>query len=622
MAHYRTLKNLGQELRLFRRRLLLALVGVLLLVSLLLARLVQLQIVDYDTYRTRSDDNRMQVQPLPPRRGLILDRHGVLLASNRPSYTLAIVPEQVPNLEATLTALQQLVPISANQLERFAYNRRQYRRPYAPIPLYSRLDAHAIARIAVNQHQLPGVRIEAEPIRYYNQHQLFAHALGYVGRINAEEVAQLDAQRYRGSSYIGKLGTEQFYEAELLGQVGYQTVESNARGRILRVLNRHPSVPGQNLTLHLDTQLQRVATEALAATGRPGAVVALDTQSGGILALVSLPDYDPNLFVTGISHAQYAELRNPTTLPLFNRALKGNYPPASTLKPFIGLAGLDQGFVTPDYRRWDPGYYQIQEEGRYYRDWKEDGHGWVNMHKAIVESVDTYFYALAHRMGIDSMHSYLNQFGFGRVTSLDLPEAQAGVLPSRRWKQNARRGAPWFAGDSVNLGIGQGFISATPLQLATASMLLANKGRWRAPRLLKAINNQPIDNWFALGKTAPAAMADIQLQQPELWDFMATAMRDSVDQANGTAHRLSHGLNYSLAGKTGTAQVLGIKQDETYDEATIALQHRDHGLFIGYAPVEAPRIAIAVVVENGGGGSRSAAPVARALLDAYLNQTP
>ncbi len=612
MRNSQALKDHLRERRTFTSRTLLAFVVVVLMMLGLVGRMFYLQVIQHDTYRAKSDQNRVQLQPVPPTRGLIYDRNGVLLADNRPSHNLTLIKEQVKDLDGTIARLAELLPINDQDIRRFKRRLNQRRRPYQSVPLKFKLDDEQVARVAVNFHRLPGVRVEAELIRYYPYGGSLVHALGYVGRINDKELKRIDEQNYSGTHHIGKLGVEKFYEEQLHGTVGLQKVETNARGRVLRVLERQDPVPGRDLQLYLDLKLQQVAEEALG--GRKGAVVAMDPQTGGILALVSTPGYDPNLFVTGISGRDYRALQNSEDLPLFNRAIRGRYPPASTVKPIIGLAAVDSGIIKLGYTMFDPGYYQITKGGRKYRDWKKWGHGKVDLEKAITESVDTYFYDVGHRMGIDPMSDYLGRFGFGRVTSVDLPEAHGAILPSREWKKRVRN-RPWYTGDSLNLSIGQGFMVTTPIQLATAAMTLANRGKWVAPRMLRSVVG---DEQYVLEVPPLKQLDDVRLTRDGYWDYVIRSMENVVHARNGTARKIGEGLSYRIAGKTGTAQVLGIKQDEEYDAEKIAEKHRDHGLFIGFAPAEAPRIALAVVVENGGGGSSAAAPVARKVFDAFL----
>ena len=603
----------------FQMRLWFALGIILLIFGALISRLVYLQVIEHDHYMTVAEDNRHQLQPIAPTRGLIYDAKGRLLAGNRATHSVAIVPELLEGgmqgVDTTIAQLQTIIAIDENDIKRFARRLRQARKPFSSIPLRYRLTEQEIAKITVNQHHLRGVRVEAELVRYYPFDNGFVHALGYVGRINDREIAYLDAVNYSDTHHVGKLGVEKYYENELHGQVGYQTVETNARGRILRVLDRVEPVPGQDITLHLDALLQQKAAQLL--EGKRGAIVAIDPNTGGVLAMVSAPSYGANQFVTGISSKAYGELRNSDELPLFNRALRGRYPPASTVKPVIALAGIDTGLIRRDYSIQDPGYYQLSEGGRLYRDWKEGGHGEVDLHKSIVESVDTYYYDIGHQMGNEPMTRYLAKFGLGQITIADQPEALEAVLPTKTWKR-AVRSASWFPGDSLNLSIGQGFLSATPLQLATMTMVMANKGKWHQIRMIKSIDGTEVSAIEQINRSQPVILEDVKLRRSSDWERLHKAMEDVMHGRMGTARRSGADSTYRIAGKTGTAQVKGIKQDEEYDAEKIAERLRDHGLFVGWAPAKNPAIVIAVVVENGGGGSSAAAPLARQLFDTYL----
>lgn len=603
----------------FQMRLWFALGIILLIFGALISRLVYLQVIEHDHYMTVAEDNRHQLQPIAPTRGLIYDAKGRLLAGNRATHSVAIVPELLEGgmqgVDTTIAQLQTIIAIDENDIKRFARRLRQARKPYSSIPLRYRLTEQEIAKITVNQHHLQGVRVEAELVRYYPFDNGFVHALGYVGRINDREIAYLDAVNYSDTHHVGKLGVEKYYENELHGQVGYQTVETNARGRVLRVLDRVEPVPGQDITLHLDALLQQKAAQLL--EGKRGAIVAIDPNTGGVLAMVSAPSYGANQFVTGISSKAYGELRNSDELPLFNRALRGRYPPASTVKPVIALAGIDTGLIRRDYSIQDPGYYQLSEGGRLYRDWKEGGHGEVDLHKSIVESVDTYYYDIGHQMGNEPMTRYLAKFGLGQITIADQPEALEAVLPTKTWKR-AVRSASWFPGDSLNLSIGQGFLLATPLQLATMTMVMANKGKWHQIRMIKSIDGTEVSAIEQINRSQPVIPEDVKLRRSSDWERLHKAMEDVMHGRMGTARRSGADSAYRIAGKTGTAQVKGIKQDEEYDAEKIAERLRDHGLFVGWAPAKNPAIVIAVVVENGGGGSSAAAPLARQLFDTYL----
>lgn len=608
-------KNTAAERRLFQRRASVMLAFVILLLGGLIARMYQLQIVEHEIYTTLSDKNRVQVQSVPPPRGLVYDRNHVLLAENRPVFSVTLVPERVEGMDQTLDALRGILDVSEEDLDRFQRRLREPRRPYQEIPLRYDLNEEEIARLAVHRHELPGVEVKAELVRYYPHSELTAHALGFVGRINRDELQRIDPVNYAGTNYIGKSGIERFYEDVLHGKVGYQHVETNARGRTLRVLERENPVPGEDLQLHLDLRLQQRAYELL--DGRRGAIVAIEPSTGGILALASVPGFDSNKFVTGISVKDYRELSESRDKPLFNRALRGQYPPGSTLKPMLAIAALDSGATTREHSVWDPGYFQLNDAGRRYRDWKRGGHGWVDLKSAMAQSCDVYFYEAAVKMGVDTMYDYLSRFGFGEDAALDVSGALDGLLPSRDWKQ-AMRNEPWYPGDSVNLGIGQGFMLATPLQLATATSLIANRGTWVEPRLLKDIDGDtPVEEYLPGENHEP-----LKLKDPSDWEFVVDTMAEVMHGRHGTARRAGADAPYRMAGKTGTAQVFSLAEDEEYDAEEVRERLRDHALFVGFAPVDKPQIAVAIIVENGGGGSSTAAPVARALFDAWLLEFP
>lgn len=607
-----TLKDPQLEARIIGARTVAAVCVVLVALGVIATRYQTLQIDEYETYRTQSERNRVHLQPLPPKRGLIYDRNGVLLADNRPSFILSLVPERIEDLDATVTAIAKLVEISDNDRERFAKELKRSR-PYQPVPLRFRLTEEERALLAVNQHDMPGVVVDAQLLRHYPHGELFSHALGYVGRINEQEEALLDETDYRGTFHIGKVGVEKHYEDMLHGTVGYQNEENNAHGRVLRVLERHPPTPGRDLTLHLDYAVQKAAFEALGE--RRGAVVAMDPRTGGILAMVSTPGFDTNLFVNGISTGDYSALRDSIDVPLFNRAVQGSYPPGSTMKPFIGLAGLESGLVTPETTVPDPGWYSLPGDSRKYRDWilriRGTGHApEVDLNMALAESCDVYFYDLARRLTIDRMHDYLAPFGFGAPTEVDTTTERSGVLPSTRWKRETMA-QPWYPGETLSAGIGQGYMLATPLQLASATATLASRGEHRIPRFLQAVDGEPV----AAPELEPVTATT------EHWDAIFAGMRAVVHDERGTAEYLSDDITYEMAGKTGTAQVIGIAQGEVYNEEEVAERHRHHGLFIAFAPIEAPTIAVAIIVENGGGSS-AATPIARDVIDTWLAGEP
>jgi penicillin-binding protein 2 len=602
------LKDLHREIRINNARTVTAIILVLGLLGLILSRYYSLQITDYEIYITQSERNRVQLQPLPPRRGLIYDRNGVLLADNRPSFILSVVREQVEDLEATLAELAELLPIGESDLENFR-KKLAHRRPYEAVPLRFRLTEEERAILAVNRYRLPGVAVDAQLQRHYPHGELFSHAIGYVGRINEQEVKELDQSDYRGTFHIGKVGVEKYYEDTLHGEVGYQNVETNAHGRVLRVLESVAPTSGADLVLSLDIRLQQAALDALG--DRRGAVVAIDPRTGGVLALVSTPGFDTNLFVNGISSADYGALRDSLDVPLYNRAIQGQYPPGSTIKPFMAMAGLNSGLVTPASTVRDPGWYSLPGSSHKYRDWilriRGTGHAArVDMHMAIVESCDVYFYDLARRLTIDRMADYLRPFGFGELTQVDTTNERRGVLPSTRWKREAM-GQPWYPGETISAGIGQGYMLASPMQLAHATAILASRGVRRTPRLVQSIDGVPLEAPLLEPMVAPA----------EYWDTVYQGMIDVVHTQRGTAKALAQGIEYTMAGKTGTAQVIGIAQGAVYKEANVAERHRHHGLFIAFAPAEAPTIAMAIIVENGGGSS-AASPIARKVIDTWL----
>jgi penicillin-binding protein 2 len=606
----RRLKDANREKQIYAFRSILAVLFVLALTAALITRLYHLQLVNHEHFQTLSDKNRMQLQPIAPNRGLIYDRNGVLLADNKPIFSIVIIPEYSESIEQSITSVREIIDITPEQIKRFEKRMLRSRRPYQPVILKSKLNEEEIARIEVRRHELKGVDIQAELARFYPMNDATAHSVGYVGRINVKELEKVDVQNYSATNYIGKLGVERFYENELHGQVGYQRVETNASNRVLRVLDRIAPTPGNDLTLYLDSNLQNKAVELLG--DRRGAVVAIEPDTGGILALVSTPSFDPNLFVTGIDYKSYADLRDSLDLPLFNRALKGQYPPGSTIKQMIGLGGLDSAATNRTYTIWDEGKYQLKNDERIYRDWKRQGHGRMNLFSSIVQSCDIYFYDLAFKMGVDQMSKYLGDFGFGQNTALDISEARDGLLPSREWKR-ALKGRAWYPGDSLNMGIGQGFMLTTPLQLATATAVMANRGRWVSPSLLKSATGESRSM-----RQRKVSMPDVQIKNADDWDYIIGAMEEVMHGKHGTARGSGRRANYRMAGKTGTAQVVGIKQGEKYDAEALSERNRDHALFVGFAPVNDPQIAVAVIVENGGGGSTSAAPVARAMFDEWI----
>ncbi|SFD23839.1 penicillin-binding protein 2 [Pseudomonas citronellolis] len=601
------LKDHEKDARLVRRRVVVGAVAIFLLALVLVARMYHLQVTQYEYHSTLSENNRVHVQPIPPNRGLIYDRNGVLIADNRPSFSLTVTRERTENLQQELQALVEILGLTEEDKAIFEKRMKQGRRPFEPVPIMFELSEEQIARIAVNQYRLPGIDVTAQFVRHYPLGEHFAHSVGYVGRINEAELKVLDPVNYSGTHHIGKTGVEKFYEAELHGTVGYEEVETNARGRVLRVLKRTDPVPGKDIVLSIDSKLQAKAEEALG--GRRGAIVAIQPATGEVLAMVSQPSYDPNLFVTGISFKDYSALRDSIDRPLYNRVLRGLYPPGSTVKPAVALAGLDAGVVTPGSRVFDPGYYQLPNYDHKYRNWNRSGEGWVNLETAIMRSNDTYFYDLAHKLGIDRLHDYMSRFGFGQRVSLDMYGESPGLMPSREWKRATRRQV-WFPGETLILGIGQGYMQSTPLQLAQMTALIANHGKWLRPHLARTVDGQP--------PVDPEPMPDIDLREPGNWELIDSDMQQVVHNARGTAHKVGAASVYRIAGKSGTAQVVAIKQNERYDRSKLNERNRDHALFIGFAPADNPQIAVAVMVENGESGSGVAAPVLKQVMDAWL----
>ncbi len=606
-------KDHGNEARIFTGRIVAAVLIVFSLFFVLLARFYSLQVSHYQDYITQSDKNRIQIRPVPPNRGLIFDRNGELLADNRPSFSLEIVVERAGKLDVLLENLSGLIEITDAQIDDFKKAIRS-RRPHAPVPLRYNLNEEEIATIAVNEFRLNGVEVRARLSRYYPQEDLFAHTIGYVGRISANEknaFTEAEDKAYRGTHSIGKIGLERFYEDVLLGAVGSESGETNAHGRWLRALERIDPQPGQDLELFMDSRLQKIARESLGENR--GAIVAIEVDSGGVLAMVSTPAYDPNLFVNGISHKDYDALNKSFDLPLFNRTIQGQYPPGSTIKPVYGLAGLEYRLVSGSHSIVDPGFYQLENDERLYREWKKGGHGnSVNLRQAIVESCDVYFYDLAFNMGVDRMHEFGLHFGFGDETGLDIPSERPGLWPSRAWKRGMH-GLPWFPGDSLNMSIGQGYVLATPLQLAVMTATLASRGTLIKPRLVKSVGGV---------ETEMEILGQYEGEQQN-WDYIISSMEGVVHSLRGTAYmRAGRNIDYRMAGKTGTAQVVGIAQDEEYDSEKLAERNRDHGLFVAFAPAENPQIAVAAIVENGESGA--ATPVVRKVIDSWLalaNQT-
>ncbi|KAA8719209.1 penicillin-binding protein 2 [Pseudomonas cannabina] len=600
------LKDHEKETRLVNQRLIACAVLVGLLAICLVARMYFLQVTEFEYHSTISENNRVHVLPIPPERGLIFDRNGEVLADNRPSFNLTLTRERAGDWHKVIDELMTLLQLPDEDRILFDKELKQVRHPFEPATLLYELTEEQIAIVAVNQYLLPGVDVAAQFVRHYPLGAHFAHSIGYVGRINEKEAAQLDND-YRGTQSIGKTGIERFYESELHGRVGYEEVETNAQGRVLRVLKHTDPIPGKNITLSLDAHLQEAAENALG--DRRGSVVALDPETGEVLAMVSKPSFDPNLFVTGISFKQYALLRDSIDRPLFNRVLRGLYAPGSTVKPEVAIAGLDSGVVNASTKVFDPGYFQLPDFDHKYRNWNHSGDGWVDMDTAIMRSNDTYFYTLAHKLGIDRLHDYMTMFGIGQKVSLDMFEESAGLMPSREWKRATRRQA-WFPGETVILGIGQGYMQVTPLQLAQATSLIASKGVWHRPHLAMEVGHEvPVDEH---------PMPNIVLRDPNEWNQVNTGMQMVMHDPRGIARDAAKGAQYRIAGKSGTAQVVAIKQGERYNRLKTLERNRDNALFVGFAPADHPKIVVSVTIENGEAGGRVAGPVVREILDAWL----
>ncbi len=607
------IKNHHSEILLIHRRTIFALGMMGILILILIARLFYLQIVKHDLYTTLSQKNWLDLAPVEPTRGLIYDRNGVLLAENVPVFSLDVIPYKVHNLPQMIAEIGKIIPLSDTDLNQFQKQFKEHRR-FEEIPLKLKLSEKDLATFSENQYRFPGVIIKARLLRSYPYGKSLSHILGYVGRINAEELDEIDPVNYSASNYIGKLGIEKFYEDELHGKVGYQQVENDANGAATRVLNHIKTVPGENLYLTIDLNLQLAAEQALA--GHRGAVVAIQPSTGQILAMVSAPSFDPNLFVAGISNKDYQTLQSSPDKPLYNRAIRGVYPFASTIKPYLALQGLSTGIANPEFKIFDPGWYDLpNSEHTFYCMHK---HGSVNLNKAITCSCDTYFYDLAYKLGIDRMDAILKQFGFGDVTGVDINDELPGVVASPSWKRSVK-GVPWFPGDTINSGIGQGFMQATPLQLASAVSTLANRGARFTPYFLYAEQQAGKPSVVQ----APTPLPSVTLSNPKYWDIVITAMQNVVTSPLGTGYRFGKNLSYTAAAKTGTAQVYSKKhtgrdEENDHDQLNIAERLRDHRLFIAFAPVDHPQIAIGVITEN----SAMAVDVARKVMDYYLMPKP
>ncbi len=613
MGYSTELKNHQNEQHKFRIRLLILILLVLAAFSALASRFYFLQVHRYDYYQTLAENNRISIVPITPNRGLISDRHGVILAHNFFVYTLEITPSKTDDLQDTIADLSKIVEVSPTDLKRFKKLRAQSH-TFESIPIRTHLNEFEAARFAVNRFRFPGVELKSRLFRHYPYGTLATHAIGYISRINENDLKKLkehsELSNYKGTEHIGKAGVEQAYEQELHGVTGFQQVEIDADGRAVRVLSSASPTSGNNIALSIDAKLQEIAEQEFA--GRRGALVAIQPATGEVLAMASMPSFDANLFVDGIDYDNWNLLNNSLDKPLINRALKGIYPPGSTFKPFVALAGLESGKRLPPYTISDPGYFMLPNSRHRYRDWKPSGHGSVDIRKAITVSCDTFFYGLAMELGIDRLTDFVRHFGFGEKTNLDIQGELSGLLPTPDWKKR-RFKQPWYMGETVIVGIGQGYTLVTPMQLAHATAVLANSGKAIQPHLVNAIINAKTN----AVKWLPHVVADQLPIHPDNLALVRQGMID-VTKPGGTAASVGANASYNIAAKTGTAQVVGIKQNEKYNEHAINERHRDHAWFIAYAPAEDPKIAVAVIVENGGHGGSAAGPIARKVMDYYL----
>ncbi|MFW1432795.1 penicillin-binding protein 2 [Vibrio parahaemolyticus] len=609
------IRDYQAEARLFASRAIVAFLGIVVLMGLLVANMYNIQVNQFQDYQTRSNDNRIKVVPIAPNRGLIYDRNGVLLAENRPVFNLELTPEKIKDIDATIQELQTILEITPEQIERFHRERKRTRR-FKSVPLLTQLNEKQVAVFSVNQYRFPGVEISATLKRYYPYGEVLTHVIGYVSRINDRDMQRLIREEkdanYQATRDIGKLGIEKYYEDLLHGTAGYQEVEVNSRGRVIRTLKYVPPVPGKDIVLNLDINLQLYVHQLL--DGRRGSAIVLDPRDNGVLAMVSSPSYDPNAFVHGISGKAYRDLLNDKNRPLVNRTTLGIYPPASTIKPFMAVAALQEGVITPNTTRNDPGYWRIpNSDTRPFRDWLRWGHGRVDVIKSIEESVDTFYYQIAYDLGIDRISNWMMMFGFGDYTGIDIYEESKANMPTRDWKMS-RHKTPWYKGDTIPVGIGQGYWTATPMQIAKATSVLVNNGAVSAPHLLKStIDNG--DNFEEQETSEYVTYPPIQNVPEKYWDIAKEGMRRVNHGTRGTARRSFYNMSYQTAGKSGTAQVFGLGENEEYNADEVAEHLRDHALFTGFAPFDDPKVIVTLVLENAGGGSSNGGPMARKIFD-------
>jgi len=619
-----SIKDVHSERRLFLARVILAAVVSIVLLGTVVARLIQLQVADHELFAEKSQGNRVRIEPVPPIRGLVFDRKGRVIAENLPAYQLELIPEQVDDLDDTLNRLAAINLIEFEDIARFKELSRSGPH-FKPVTLKFRLTEEEIANFAIQRPRFPGVDFRPRLVRHYPDGELVAHAVGYVGALSTEDLQRLDSASYAGTSHTGKTGVESSFESDLHGDAGYRHLIANARGRQVpgdssELLDSLPvdqvPVPGANAYLSIDLDLQRIAAKAL--EGHRGALVAIDPLTGEILALVSAPAFDPNLFAVGMSTSQYRELRDNPDMPLFNRAVRGAYPPGSTIKPMLALAALETGATNLTRKTICHGYFQLPGNEHRYRDWKPEGHGPVDLHDAIEQSCDVYFYEISVDIGIDDMHDYLDRFGLGTKSGVDVGGESSGLVPSREWKKanfRDRDNQRWYHGETVIASIGQGYMLATPLQLASAAAALATRGQRYRPHMVAAIED-PLTGERRMIR--PERLPDVEISNEFYWENVIGAMHDVMQGPRGTARAVGFGAPYEMAGKSGTAQIVSIAQDEEYDDAELEERLRDHALFISFAPLDEPRIAVALIVENGESDSGVAAPIAKAIMDEYL----
>jgi len=626
MAKRVPIRNHSAEANLFARRTFIALLFVVLMLLILFNNIYQLEITSFEKYQTSSNSNRIKILPVAPNRGLIYDRNGVLLAENKAIYSLEVIPEQVKDLKKTITEVSELLNITPEKQEKLFKSLRSKRR-FKPLELKSRLSQQEVALFSVNQHKFPGIFIDARLKRYYPFADLTTHSLGYVARINQRDAIKLEekglSDNYKATRNIGKLGLERYYQEALHGTIGHQEVEVNNQGRILRTLDFKPPVPGKDLTLTLDIELQMIAKRAL--SGKRGAVVAIDPRDGGVLAMYSNPSFDGNLFVHGISTKKYKKLLDPkNNRPLLNRTVQG-YPPASTIKPLLAITGLEDEKITADTIINDPGFYQLPGIKTKHGDWKRWGHGKVNLTKSLEQSCNIYYYDLAYRLGITKIARMMEKFGFGDYTGIDIHEESRAIMPSVEWKR-ARYNQPWYGGETLSVGIGQSFWTTTPLQLAQAISILVNKGEIKVPHLLKStteVSNCGEQNTSCAAQVVEHAIDEkppIVLKDSNNWQLVLDGLHNTVQKLGATGYDAFKGSKYDAAGKTGSAQTANLKEGEKYDASKVKENQRDNAMFIAFAPYENPEIVVAVAIENvaKGGGGTNAAPVARQIMDQYF----